>query len=105
MKEKGNKLLKHNKAVIKIDSHLLELINKCHAYIACVWHKFIAFNRHYHISEFQAPSAKRERPKKTLIIQLFSILKMSFIYDYGKYRGNVNRKGLVALKNRNSTGL
>ena len=64
MKEKGNKLLKHNKAVIKIDSHLLELINKCHAYIACVWHKFIAFNRHYHISEFQAPSATRERPKK-----------------------------------------
>ena len=30
---------------------------------------------------------------------------MSFIYDYGKYRGNVNRKGLFALKNRNSTGL
>ena len=37
-------------------------------------------------------------PQKTLIIQLFSILKMSFIYDYGKYRGNVNRKGLFALK-------
>ena len=36
-------------------------------------------------------------PQKTLIIQLFSILKMSFIYDYGKYRGNVNRKGLFAL--------
>ena len=87
MKEKGNKLLKHNKAVIKIDSHLLELINKCHAYIACVWHKFIAFNRHYHISEFQAPyRQKRDAPKKTLIIQLFFILKMSFIYDYGKYR-------------------
>ena len=60
----GGYWLKHNKAIIKIDSHLLELINKCHAYIACVWHKFIAFNRHYHISEFQAPSAKRERPKK-----------------------------------------
>ena len=64
MKEKGNKLLNHNKAIIKIDSHLLELINKCHAYIACVWNTFIAFNRHYHTSEFQAPSAKRERPKK-----------------------------------------
>ena len=46
LKEKGNKLLKHNKAVIKIDSHLLELINNCHAYIACVLHKSIAINRH-----------------------------------------------------------
>lgn len=79
MKEKGNKLLKHNKAVIKIDSHLLELINKCHAYIACVWHKFIAFNRHYHISEFQAPSAKRERPKNSDNPTLFHLENVFYI--------------------------